>query len=124
MGRLEMNFFKISSFNDAPWKILFLSLFLSLIGLIALISISHQNTPIIQNPFYKQLFFLFIALFSFSFSFLTPKYVIHKYAYIIYWVGVIIVVMPFFGAPHAGTHRWLDIGLPFNFQPSEFSKIF
>ena len=119
-----MNFFKISSFNDAPWKILFLSLFLSLIGLIALNSISHQNTTIIQNPFYKQLFFLFIALFSFSFSFLTPKYVIHKYAYIIYWVGVIIVVMPFFGAPHAGTHRWLDIGLPFNFQPSEFSKIF
>ena len=119
-----MNFFKISSFNDAPWKILFLSLFLSLIGLIALNSISHQNTTIIQNPFYKQLFFLLIALFSFSFSFLTPKYVIHKYAYIIYWVGVIIVVMPFFGAPHAGTHRWLDIGLPFNFQPSEFSKIF
>ena len=25
---------------------------------------------------------------------------------------------------HAGTHRWLDIGLPFSFQPSEFAKIF
>ena len=119
-----MNIFKISSFNDAPWKILFSSLFLSLIGLIALNSISHQNTTIIQNPFYKQLFFLFIALFSFSFSFITPKYIIHKYAYIIYWAGVFIVILPFFGNPHAGTYRWLDIGLPFNFQPSEFSKIF
>ena len=119
-----MNFFKIENINDAPWKILFSSLFLSLIGLIALNSISHQNTTFIQNPFYKQLFFLFIALFSFSFSFITPKYIIHKYAYVIFGIGIFIVILPFFGSPHAGTYRWLNIGLPFNFQPSEFSKIF
>ncbi len=116
--------FKITNFNDAPWKILFSSLFLSFIGLVALNSISHQNTTFIQNPFYKQLFFLFIALFSFSFSFFTPKYIIHKYAYIIFGLGVFIVILPFFGKAHAGTYRWLDIGLPFNFQPSEFAKIF
>jgi len=119
-----MNIFKIANINDAPWKILFSSLFLSLIGLIALNSISHQNTTFIQNPFYKQLFFLFIALFSFTFSLITPKYIIHKYAYIIFGLGIFIVILPFFGSPHAGTYRWLDIGLPFNFQPSEFSKIF
>ena len=119
-----MNIFKIANINDAPWKILFSSLFLSFIGLIALNSISHQNTTFIQNPFFKQLFFLFIALFSFTFSFITPKYIIHKYAYIIFGLGIFIVILPFFGSPHAGTYRWLDIGLPFNFQPSEFSKIF
>ncbi len=119
-----MNIFKITNINDAPWKILFLSLFLSLIGLIALNSISHQNTTFIQNPFYKQLFFLLIAFFSFAFAFLTPKYIIHKYAYVIFGIGVFIVILPFFGNPHAGTYRWLDIGLPFNFQPSEFAKIF
>ena len=119
-----MNIFKIANINDAPWKILFSSLFLSFIGLIALNSISHQNTTFIQNPFFKQLFFLFIALFSFTFSLITPKYIIHKYAYIIFGLGIFIVILPFFGSPHAGTYRWLDIGLPFNFQPSEFSKIF
>ncbi len=119
-----MIFYKNINVNDAPWKILFASLFLSLIGLVALNSISHQNTIFSQSPFYKQLFFLFIALFSFSFSIVTPKYIIHKYAYFIYGIGVIIVLLPFFGKPHAGTYRWLDIGLPFNFQPSEFSKIF
>tara|TARA_Y100001970_G_scaffold293680_1_gene442337 strand:+ start:3750 stop:4976 length:1227 start_codon:yes stop_codon:yes gene_type:complete len=119
-----MIFYKNINVNDAPWKILFASLFLSLIGLVALNSISHQNTIFSQSPFYKQLFFLFIALFSFSFSIVTPKYIIHKYAYFIYGIGVIIVLFPFFGKPHAGTYRWLDIGLPFNFQPSEFSKIF
>ena len=68
-----------SAFNDAPWKILFLALFLSFIGLVALNSISYQNTTIIQNPFYKQLFFLFIAFFAFFIYFITPKYIIHKY---------------------------------------------
>ena len=119
-----MIFFKKLNINDAPWMILYSALFLSFIGLIALNSISHQNTTIIQNPFYKQLFFLFIAFFSFSFSFITPKYIIHKYAFIIYGVGIFIVILPFFGSPHAGTYRWLNVGLPFNFQPSEFVKIF
>ena len=113
-----------TTFNDAPWKILFSALFLSFIGLIALNSISHQNTTIIQNPFYKQLFFLFIAFCTFSISFIIPKYIIHKYAFIIYGIGIIIVILPFFGSSHAGTYRWLNVGLPFNFQPSEFSKIF
>ena len=119
-----MIFLKKLNIHDAPWMILYSALFLSFIGLIALNSISHQNTTIIQNPFYKQLFFLFIALFSFSFSFITPKYIIHKYAFIIYGVGIFIVILPFFGSAHAGTYRWLNIGLPFNFQPSEFAKIF
>ena len=119
-----MIFFKKLNINDAPWMILYSALFLSFIGLIALNSISHQNTTIIQNPFYKQLFFLFIAFFSFSFSFITPKYIIHKYAFIIYGLGIFIVILPFFGSAHAGTYRWINIGLPFNFQPSEFAKIF
>ena len=75
---------KKMTINDAPWKILFSALFLSFIGLIALNSISHQNTTIIQNPFYKQLFFLFIAFCTFSISFIAPKYIIHKYNYIIF----------------------------------------
>ena len=110
--------------NDAPWKILFSALFLSLVGLIALNSISYQSTSLALNPFYKQLLFLFIALAGFLFSFFTPKYIIHKYAYIIYSLGSVLVILPFFGSTHAGTYRWLNIGLPFNFQPSELAKIF
>jgi len=115
---------KKTNVNDAPWKILFSALFLSVLGLIALNSISYQSTSLTLNPFYKQLLFLFIALVGFLFSFFTPKYIIHKYAYIIYGLGSILVILPFFGSTHAGTYRWLNIGLPFNFQPSELAKIF
>jgi len=109
--------------NDAPWKILFSALFLSFIGLVALNSISYQSQTL-ANPFYKQIFFLVLALVGFLISFFTPKYIIHKYAYIIYGVGSFLVILPFLGSPNAGTYRWLNIGLPFNFQPSELAKIF
>ena len=115
---------KKPNINDAPWKILFSSLFLSFIGLIALSSISYQSQTLTLNPFYKQLFFLILALVGFLISFFTPKYIIHKYAYIIYGLGSLLVILPFLGSPHAGTYRWLNIGLPFNFQPSELVKIF
>ncbi|MFL2995477.1 MAG: FtsW/RodA/SpoVE family cell cycle protein [Candidatus Neomarinimicrobiota bacterium] len=103
---------------------LFSALFLSFIGLVALNSISYQSQTLTLNPFYKQLFFLILALVGFFISFFTPKYIIHKYAYIIYAIGSLLVILPFLGSPHAGTHRWLNIGLPFNFQPSELAKIF
>ena len=118
-----MNFIKKPNINEAPWKVLFSAIFLSCIGLIALNSISFQSPSLTLSPFIKQLLFLVFALVGFSFSFFTPKYIIHKYAYIIYGIGSILVVLPFFGNPHVGTHRWLNVGLPFNFQPSELAKI-
>lgn len=119
-----MKSIKKPNVNDIPWKILFLALFLSLIGLVALNSISYQSKDITLSPFYKQLLFLFLAFIGFLLSFFTPKYIIHKYAYIIYGAGSFLVILPFFGKTHAGTYRWLDIGLPFTFQPSELAKIF
>jgi len=116
--------FKKLNIIETPWKIIFSASLLSSIGLVALSSISYQSPSIVQNPFFKQLFFLIFAFAGFLIAFLTPKYLIHKYAYVIYRLGIVLVILPFFGATHAGTYRWLNIGLPFNFQPSEFAKIF
>ena len=79
-----MKSLKIKNYSDAPWKILLLPLILTSIGLIALNSISYQNNTSLLNPFTKQLIFLLFALFSFLLSFITPKYIIHKYSFIIY----------------------------------------
>ena len=116
--------FKKLNIIETPWKIVFSASLLSFIGLVALSSISYQSPSIVQNPFFKQLFFLIFAFVGFLIAFLTPKYLIHKYAYVIYSLGIVLVILPFFGATHAGTYSWLNIGLPFNFQPSEFAKIF
>lgn len=35
---------------------------------------------------------------------------------------IILILLPFLGNEIASTNRWIDIGLPFGFQPSEFAK--
>ena len=74
---------KIPNINEAPWKIFLAALFLSMIGLVALNSISFQSQSMTLNPFFKQLFFLFLGLIGFLITLFTPKYIIHKYAYFI-----------------------------------------
>ena len=56
---------KKPNINDAPWKIFLSALFLSFIGLVALNSIFYQSQTLELNPFYKQLFFLILALIGF-----------------------------------------------------------
>jgi rod shape determining protein RodA len=55
---------------------------------------------------------------------IIPRYTIHKYSYPLYFIGIVIVLLPFFGSLHANTFRWLNLGLPFKIQPSEFAKVF
>ena len=116
---------KIFSFSELPFKIIWSVLFLTFIGLITLYSISqHHQGPMLLNPFKKQLLFLIPALLICFLIICIPRYSIHKYSYAFYFIGIIIVFLPFFNISHAGTYRWLDFGLPFTIQPSEFAKVF
>ena len=116
---------KTIDIKEIPIKLIWIVALLSIIGLIALKSIAqHHPGNLYQNPFSKQLLFLIPAVLICIFILFIPRYTIHKYAYLFYVIGVIIVLLPFFDQSHVGTHRWLDIGLPFNLQPSEFAKVF
>ena len=120
-----MNNVNLSELRDVPIKIIWAVAFLTIMGLVVLKSISqHHVGDVFQNPFTKQLFFLIPAVLLSILILITPRYTIHKYAYALYAIGVFIVLMPFLGNPHAGTYRWLNIGLPFAIQPSEFAKVF
>lgn len=47
-----------------------------------------------------------------------------KFYWIIYFVNIVLLlIVVFYGSIHSGAERWIDIG-PFQFQPSEFTKIF
>ena len=112
-------------YKELPMGIISSVSFLTLIGLVVLKSISqHQSDGLINNPFNKQILLLIPAIISSLFILILPRYTIHKYSYLLYFFGIIIVLLPFTGASHANTYRWLDIGLPFNIQPSEFAKVF
>ena len=116
---------KTKEYKELPISIIGSVIFLTLVGLVVLKSISqHQGGGFLNNPFNKQLLILIPALCLALLIFILPRFTIHKYAYPFYFIGIIIVSLPFFGPSHANTFRWLDIGLPFNIQPSEFAKVF
>tara|TARA_B100000003_G_scaffold89956_1_gene80689 strand:- start:1295 stop:2524 length:1230 start_codon:yes stop_codon:yes gene_type:complete len=116
---------RTNQYKELPISIIGVVAFLTLIGLVVLKSISqHQGGGLLNNPFNKQILLLIPAIFSSLLIIILPRYTIHKYSYPLYFLGIVIVLLPFAGPSHANTYRWLDIGLPFNIQPSEFAKVF
>jgi len=114
-----------TQYKELPFSIIGSVVFLSCIGLIVLNSISqHQEGAFLANPFNKQLLVLIPAICLSLFIVIIPRYTIHKYSYPLYFIGIVIVLLPFFGSLHANTFRWLNLGLPFKVQPSEFAKVF
>tara|TARA_B100000470_G_C19797086_1_gene394754 strand:+ start:77 stop:1306 length:1230 start_codon:yes stop_codon:yes gene_type:complete len=112
-----------SSSQNFPLSVLLLPLVLTLIGLIALFSISVNQFGVIAiTAFTKQLLFMIPAIGGFLIILFIPKYIIHKYIYLAYGVILLLVTVPFLLSTIAGTHRWINIGLPVAFQPSEFAK--
>jgi rod shape determining protein RodA len=74
------------------------------------------------TTFTKQLLFLIPAIVGFITILFIPKYMIHKYIYFAYSLMLMLVLTPFLFETIAGTHRWINFGLPISIQPSEFAK--
>jgi rod shape determining protein RodA len=74
------------------------------------------------TTFTKQLLFLIPAFVGFITILFIPKYMIHKYIYFAYSLMLMLVLTPFLFETIAGTHRWINFGLPISIQPSEFAK--
>ena len=103
------------TYKEMPLRIIWFVAFLSIVGLVVLNSISQQyQGRIFNTPFTKQLLFLLPATIVAYTIIFIPRYTIHKYAYTMYALGIISVLIPFIGNPHVGTYRWINLGLPFS----------
>ncbi len=110
-------------FKESSISLIVIALFLTGVGLITLKSINTgQEGTLFQLSFFKELFFLIPALVAFIFVFFIPRHTIHRFIYGFYGFMIILILLPFLGNEIASTYRWIDIGLPFGFQPSEFAK--
>ncbi|MBU35779.1 MAG: hypothetical protein CMG29_00985 [Candidatus Marinimicrobia bacterium] len=113
----------LQKFRESTMSILIISFLLTGIGLIALKSIStgHEG-HFLQQSFFKQFIFLLPAIFAFLIVFFIPRHTIHRYIYGLYGVMIVLIIIPFLGSEIASTFRWIDVGLPIGFQPSELAK--
>ena len=112
-----------NSLQNFPTSVVLLPIILTFIGMVALFSISVNQFGVIAiTAFTKQLLFMIPDIIGFLFILFIPKYLIHKYIYLMYGLILVLVTVPFLLSTIAGTHRWINIGLPVAFQPSEFAK--
>tara|TARA_A100001037_G_scaffold136802_1_gene123855 strand:- start:226 stop:1455 length:1230 start_codon:yes stop_codon:yes gene_type:complete len=117
-----MNFLT-KSMKSSPYSLLLIISGLLLIGLTSLYSIAAVKSGGESSAFLRQLFFLIPSIVLMIIFTIIPRKIIHEYIYIVYTLSVIAVFIPFFGSKVADTYRWINIGLPFNLQPSEIAKL-
>ena len=117
-----MNFLS-KSMKSSPYSLLLIISGLLLIGLTSLYSIAAVKSGGESSAFLRQLFFLIPSIVLMIIFTIVPRKIIHEYIYVVYTLSVIAVLIPFFGSKVADTYRWINIGLPFNLQPSEIAKL-
>ena len=109
--------------KSSPYSILLIVFSILILGLISLFSVAESRSLGDSNAFLRQIIFLGPAVFLMFLFMIIPKKLIHEYVYIFYGVIILFVILPYFSAQVADTHRWIDIGLPFSLQPSEIAKL-
>lgn len=105
--------------------LMFITVFLLCIsGLIALYSASlHVEAPFFKKVIGKQILWMIVGLLAILVVFFAQRKLLFNGALILYWIGIVLIIAPYFiGNSVAGANRWIVLG-PFHFQPSEFMKI-
>ena len=106
------------------WVLLFLVLSISLIGVLNLYSAGYSLADLNGKPLYvRQMYWIMIGLMFMVICFCIDYRFIGRYAYVIYIISIILLIMVFFyGSGAHGSKRWLVVG-GFFLQPSEVVKL-
>ncbi|MFQ6616715.1 MAG: FtsW/RodA/SpoVE family cell cycle protein [Fidelibacterota bacterium] len=112
----------IYKLKESPPAWLILGLLLTILGLMALYSISLSEGVITPSSrFFRQVVWLLPALGAYVVFLGIPRRMIHKYAYLAFLVTFGLLFVPYLSGPVAGTYRWISLG-GLSFQPSEIMK--
>ncbi|MCK9483013.1 MAG: rod shape-determining protein RodA [Candidatus Marinimicrobia bacterium] len=114
----------ISSFSNLNRLVLVIVIVLCLIGMLAIYSASlNMEGSFFQKAFGRQMIWLLMGGLLTAAIFFIQKKLIYDSAYILYSLGFVILLIPYFlKTSVSGTARWIHIGT-MGLQPSEFMKI-
>lgn len=112
--------YKFKDFLD--FRIFIPTLILTIIGLLAVYSSTHNNPDAVSN-FSKQFYWVIISYFVLLIIVLLPGQIIKMLSIPSYLISVFfLIAVHFIGKQVYGAKSWLNLGF-FGFQPSEFAKI-
>lgn len=123
-------------FTNFDWKLVLCVLAIPIFGLVVLYSAGYDpvdtvkliegklfNLEIKSIPAMKQFLYLIAGLFIMILVSLIPTDFLKKYAYLIYFLTILLlIVVMVYGSISKGSRRWIDFGI-LKLQPSEIAKI-
>ncbi len=112
--------YRFKDFLD--FKIFIPTLLLTIIGLLAVYSSTHNNPDAVSN-FQKQFYWVIISYFIMLIILMLPSQILKLLSIPSYLITVLfLIAVHFIGKQVYGAKSWLNLGF-FGFQPSEFAKI-
>ncbi len=92
-------------------------------GLMTILSATYEESRPFSAFFIKQAVWAGAGLVGLAIAMIFDYRLLHRYGYIVYALGVgLLVVVHFAGSTGGGAQRWIGLG-PVALQPSEFMKI-
>ncbi len=124
-NKLKRRFFNLTSGFDMPFFIILMIVLV--VGLATLYSASHVYAFNYQDGdsyFYirKQLLWVAIGLVGMLIVSMIDYHVLHKFAWIIWLLSLVLLILAFLMPSSTGVHRWIRIPGLGQFQPSELAK--
>ena len=124
-NKLKRRFFNLTSGFDMPFFIILMIVLV--VGLATLYSASHVYAFNYENGdsyFYirKQLMWVAIGLVGMLIVSMVDYHVLHKFAWIIWLLSLVLLIVAFLMPSSTGVHRWIRIPGLGQFQPSELAK--
>ena len=110
--------------RDVDPLLLIVTLFLAILGIVAIYSASHHTgAEHLGNIYLKQMVWAGIALALMIGAAVMPYRILYALAYVFYGIMLILLVAVLIRGQNSGrAHRWFALG-PVHFQPSEWAKI-
>ena len=122
-GRQKRKLINRSAGFDMQFFVLLTAILI--IGLAALYSASHVYAFTYEGDSYfyisKQLIFAGVGFAGMLFASMVDYHILHKWAWIVWGISLIFLVLAYFMPSKTGIHRWVSLG-SFSFQPSEIAK--
>jgi rod shape determining protein RodA len=110
-------------FSQLDWGLLTVACLILATGITMIYSATYSRGADLQDLHLRQLSWLGVGAFAIGILLLLDYRVIHRYAYVIYGITlVLLILVPLVGSTIGGAKRWLVMG-PVRFQPSELAKV-
>lgn len=112
------------NYRDLDWRIISAALFLSMIGILLIMSAQHYaDSAYLQGFYLRQSLWLLIALIAFAVVIHLPLRLFDVSAYLFFGIALsLLVLVLLVGSSRMGATRWLSLG-PINLAPSDVAKL-